>query len=130
MKLALLAGIAGTLYYFFGVTHLYQNLPISLWAWARFAPQYNFEHGKLVPLIFAYLVWYHRDEIAKAKKEGCNMGLIWVAVGCLIFAIGARTLQGALAMAAAPCCCTGSCSTCGERKWRGFSCSRLRSWCS
>ncbi len=95
-------GIAGTLYYFFGVTHIYQDMPLKDWAWGRFAPQYNSEHGKIVPLIFAFLVWYHRDELAKAKKQGCNQGLIWVALGCLIFAIGARTLQGRLGMAAGP----------------------------
>jgi len=101
-RLALLLGIAGTLVYFFAVTILYQGMPISAWAWARFAPQYNFEHGKLVPWIFAFLVWYHREALFKAKKEGCNRGLIWVALGCLIFAIGARTLQGRVGMAAAP----------------------------
>ncbi len=101
-KLALLAGIAGTLYYFFGVTHIYQDMPLKDWAWGRYAPQYNSEHGKIVPLFFAFLVWYHRDELAKAKKQGCNQGLIWVALGCLIFAIGARTLQGRLGMAAGP----------------------------
>jgi len=102
LKLALLAAIGGTLYYFYGVTRIYQGIPISIWAWARYAPQYNFEHAKLVPLIVAFLVWYHRAEIAKAKKEGCNQGLLWVAAGCLIFAIGARTLQGRVGMAAAP----------------------------
>jgi exosortase len=101
-RLTLFATVVGTLYYFFGVTHIYQDLPISLWAWARYAPQYNFEHAQLVPVIFAFLVWYHREELAKAKKEGCNQGLIWVVLGCLIFAIGARTLQGRVGMAAAP----------------------------
>jgi len=101
-KLALLAGVAWTLYYFYGVIHIYQGLPLSAWSWGRFDPKYNSEHGKLVPLIFLFLVWYHREEIAKAKKEGCNRGLIWVVVGCLIFALGARTLQGRLGMAAAP----------------------------
>jgi len=101
-KLALLLGIAGTLYYFYGVAIIYENMTISHWAWGRYAPQYNFEHGKLVPLIFAFLVWYHRDDLAKAKKEGCNRGLIWVALGCLIFAMGARTLQGRLGMVAGP----------------------------
>jgi exosortase len=101
-KLALLLGIGGTLYYFYGVTPLYQGMSISAWAWGRFAPQYNSEHGKLVPLIFAFLVWYHREDIAKARKEGCNQGLIWVAAGCLIFAMGARTHQGRIGMAAGP----------------------------
>ena len=102
VKLALLLGVAWTLYYFYGVLILYQGLPISDWAWGRYAPQYNFEHGKLVPLIFAFLVWYHRKDLVKAKKQGCNQGLIWVALGCLIFAMGARTLQGRVGMAAGP----------------------------
>ncbi len=101
-KAALLLAIAGTLYYFFCVVHIYQGLPISLWAWARFAPRYNFEHGKLVLPIFAVLVWMHREELAKAKKKGCNQGLIWVVVGLLVFAIGVRTLQGRIGMAAGP----------------------------
>jgi exosortase len=101
-KLALLLGIWGVLYYFFGVTPLYERMAISTWAWGRYDPLYNSEHGKLVPFIFAFLVWYHREDLAKAKKKGCNLGLIWVAVGCLIFAIGARTLQARIGMAAGP----------------------------
>jgi exosortase len=101
-RLALGIGILGTLYYFFAVTRIYESLPLTIWAWARYAPQYNSEHGKLVPLIFVFLVWYHRDEIAKAKKAGSNQGLLWVALGCIFFAIGARTLQGRMGMAAFP----------------------------
>jgi exosortase len=102
LVLALFLAIAGTLYYFFAVTPIYDGLSIATWAMARYQPQYNFEHGKLVPFIFLYLVWYHRDEIAKAKKEGCNKGLIWIVIGLLIFAAGARTLQGRVGMAAVP----------------------------
>jgi len=101
-QMVLLLAIAATLAYFYGFTRLYQGMPITAWAMVRYQPQYNFEHGKLVPFIFAYLVWYHRGDLAKAKKQGCNQGLIWVAIGCLIFAAGARTLQGRLGMAAAP----------------------------
>jgi len=102
VKLGLLLGVAGTLYYFYFVTHICQDLPLSAWAWGRFDPAFNSEHGKLVPLIFAYLIWHHRGAIVKARKGGCNGGLIWVAVGCVIFALGARTLQGRLGMTAAP----------------------------
>jgi len=101
-RLAVAGVIGATLYYFYGVTILYQNMPISMWAWSRYAPEFNFEHGKLVPLIFAYLVWYHREELVKAKKQGCNAGLAWVVAGCLIYAVGARTLQGRLGMTSAP----------------------------
>jgi exosortase len=102
LRLALLLGTGATLVYFFRVIHIYEGIPITTWAWARYEPQYNFEHGRLVPWIFAFLVWHHKDEIAKAKKEGSNIGLIWVIVGCLIFAAGARTLQGRVGMAAGP----------------------------
>jgi len=102
LKLGLLLAIAWTLYYFYGVRQIYQGSTISNWTWGRFDTRYNSEHGKLVLPIFAFLVWYHRDAIAKAKKAGCNQGLIWVAVGCLVFALGARTLQGRLGVTAGP----------------------------
>lgn len=102
LKLALLLGIGGTLYYFYGVMHIYQNMPLTHWAWGRYDEKYNSEQGKLVPLIFAWLVWHHRDAIARAKVLGDNRGLIWIVLGCLIFTIGARTLQGRMGMTAAP----------------------------
>lgn len=102
LKLILLAAICGTLWYFYGVLRIYNGLPISLWAWGRYAPQYNFEHGKLVPVIFAFLLWYHRHDLAAAEKKGSNLGLLVVALGCLCFALGARTLQGRIGMFAGP----------------------------
>jgi len=102
VKLALLAGIGLTLYYFFWVKVMYMGLSIKDWTWGRYDVRYNSEHGKLVLPIFAYLVWYHREAIAKAKKVGSNAGLVWVALGCVLFALGARTLQGRLGVTAAP----------------------------
>jgi len=102
VKLALLAGIAGTFYYFYGVLHLFEGHTIAVWTWGRYAPLYNSEHGKLVPLIFLWLLWYHREEITRVKPEGSNAGLIWIAAGCLLFLIGARTLQGRFAVTAGP----------------------------
>lgn len=108
LKLVLLAGIIGTFYYFYGVLAIYQHLPLTRWSWGRFDPKYNSEQGKLVPLFFAFLVWFHRDEIAKAKKKGSNKGLTWIVIGCVIFALGARTLQGRLGMLAGPFLLYGS----------------------
>ena len=102
VKLALLAAVCATFWYFYGVIRIYSGMPISLWAWGRYAPQYNFEHGKLVPIIFAFLVWYHRRELVAAEKKGSNVGLLVVVLGCLCYAIGARTLQGRFALFAAP----------------------------
>ena len=102
LKLALLAAVGLVFYYFFFVRVIYQHLPIFDWAWGRFEARYNSEHGKLVPFIFAFLVWWHKDEVFKAKKEGDNRGLIWIVAGCIIFALGARTLQGRVGMMAGP----------------------------
>ena len=102
VKLALLAAIGATLYYFYACIHLFEGHTIFEWTWGRFAERYNSEHGKLVPLIFAYLVWYHKDEIYKARKVGSNAGLIWIAVGLFLFLVGVRTFQGRFSVAAGP----------------------------
>ena len=100
--MAILAGIALTFYYFFWVKVMYMGLTIKDWTWGRYDVRYNSEHGKLVLPIFGFLLWYHRRAIADAKKAGCNGGLIWVGIGLLFFALGARTLQGRLAVTAVP----------------------------
>lgn len=89
-----------TIVYFFGFLPLYANRtqPIWTWAWMRFLPQYNQEHSKLIPLIVLWLVWYHRDEIRKAPKQGNNLGLIFLALGIACYLIGARALQARVAI--------------------------------
>lgn len=74
----------------------------------RFLPQYNQEHSKLIPLIVAFLVWYHRDEIRKAPKEGSNLGLIFIAIGIFCYVIGARALQARVAILGFPFLAFGS----------------------
>lgn len=96
----LLAAVLGTTVYFFGFLPLYANQtqPIWTWAWMRFLPQYNQEHSKVIPLIVAFLVWYHRDELRQAPKKGSNLGLIFIAIGILCYIVGARALQARLAI--------------------------------
>lgn len=94
--------IAATLYYFFAVQPLYGGLPITTWVWARYEPQYNFEHGKLVPLIFLGLLWYHRRELLAAPKKGSPWGVLFLALGALFFCLGARTLQARVGMFSIP----------------------------
>jgi exosortase len=98
----LLATIVGTFVYFYGFLRLYAGLPIAKWAWFRWLPEYNQEHSKLVPFVFLFLIWYHREALAKAKKEGSNWGLLLVGLGVLVYVIAARALQARLALAALP----------------------------
>ena len=96
----LLAGAVATIVYFFGFLRLYANhaQPIWEWAWLRFLPQYNQEHSKIIPLLVLFLVWYHRAEIRAAKKEGSNLGLIFVGFGIACYLIAARAFQPRVAL--------------------------------
>jgi exosortase len=107
---ALLIGavILGTLYYFFFMLPLYGGLPISNWAWGRYEPQYNYEHGKIVPFIFLFLIWYHRKRLREAPGQGSNWGLLVILLGVMFYAMGARTLQGRVGMFSVPFLFLGS----------------------
>jgi exosortase len=96
----LFAAAVATIVYFFGFLPLYANRAQSIWTWAwmRFLPQYNQEHSKLIPLIVLFLVWYHRDDIRNAPKQGNNFGLFFLAIGIVCYVIGARALQARVAI--------------------------------
>ena len=100
LQALLFAAAVATVVYFFGFLPLYANRAQSIWTWAwmRFLPQYNQEHSKLIPLIVLFLVWYHRDDIRKAPKQGNNLGLIFLAIGIVSYVIGARALQARVAI--------------------------------
>ncbi len=98
----LLATLLGIFVYFYGLLPLYANLPIAHWAWIRWKPEYNQEHSKLVPFVFLFLIWYHREALAKAKKEGSNWGLLLIGLGALLYVVAARALQARMALAALP----------------------------
>src|SRR6202011_578814 len=100
LQAVLFAAALATVVYFFGFLPLYANRAQSIWTWAwlRFLPQYNQEHSKLIPLIVLWLVWYHRDAIRKASKNGSNTGLIFIALGILFYVVGARALQARVAL--------------------------------
>ena len=107
----LLATIIATFVYFFGFAPLFikgtfvsGTSSIAAWAWQAWTsgPAGSQEHSRLVPLIFLGLVWYHRKEIKNAVKVGSNNGLIFVALGIVLFLLGARCLQPRLALGSSP----------------------------
>jgi exosortase len=107
----LLATIVVTFIYFFGFAPLFIKgtfasgmASVAAWAWQAWTsgPAGNQEHSRLVPLISLGLVWYHRKEIKSAVKLGSNNGLIFVAVGIVLFLLGARCLQPRLALGSLP----------------------------
>jgi exosortase len=96
----LFCAVTVTVVYFFGFLPLYANRsqPIWEWAWLRFLPQYNQEHSKLIPFAVLFLVWYHRDRIRAARKEGNNLGLILVGIGVACYLLAARAFQPRVAL--------------------------------
>lgn len=81
---------------------------MNRWAWARYEPQYNFEHGKLIPLIFFGLLYYHRKELWNAPKSSNNWGLLFIFIGAAFYCLGARTLQARVGMFSIPFLIYGS----------------------
>src|SRR5256885_3835255 len=105
----LLCTIAATFVYFFGIVPLFIRgtfisgaCSVLSWAWQAWSPGANQEHSKIVPIVFAGLIWYHRREIAQAPKSGDNKGLIFVGIGILLFVLSARCLQPRLALGSIP----------------------------
>src|SRR2546428_2263862 len=111
----LLVTMVSTLVYFFGFVPLFVKgtavggvSSTAAWAWQAWTPAANQEHSKLVPLISLALVWYHRKKIRNAVKRGSNTGLVFVAIGIVLFLLSARCLQPRLALASLPFLIYGS----------------------
>ncbi|MBV9009994.1 MAG: exosortase/archaeosortase family protein [Verrucomicrobia bacterium] len=104
LRAFLLLIIALAIIYFYGWLRLYGNDPMSIWhwAWARFLPQYNQEHSKIIPFVVLFLAWYHRDGLRSAPKQGNNLGLIFVAIAVLCYVAAARVVQPRVALFGLP----------------------------
>ena len=105
----LLCVLVATLVYFYGVVPLFIKgtfisgaCSVLAWAWQAWNPGANQEHSKIVPLVFAGLIWYHRREIADATKNGEDKGLLFVGIGVVLFVLSARCLQPRLALSSIP----------------------------
>jgi exosortase len=98
------AAVIATLTYFFGFVKIFLNGNLSTWTWAWQAwnPETNYEHAKLIPLIVAFLVWHARDKLRAAAIGSSRYGWLFIAIGSLLFLMGARTLQGRLGLMSLP----------------------------
>ncbi|MDQ3545781.1 MAG: hypothetical protein M3429_04580, partial [Verrucomicrobiota bacterium] len=45
-----------------------------------------------------FWVWYHRDRLRAARKEGNYLGLIFIAAGVLCYLVAARAFQPRVAL--------------------------------
>lgn len=108
----LTAASLAALVYFFGFLKIFLNggLSTARWAWEAWNPENNQEHSTLVLPISLFLVWYHRGELAAARKEPWNAGLYLVAFGVGCYVLAARSLQPRIAIFALPCILLGAVS--------------------
>jgi exosortase len=111
----LLATLVTTFIYFFAVVPLFIRgifvhgaSSVFAWAWQAWNPVANQEHSKVVPLVFLWLIYHHRKQIAAAPKEGSNVGLFFIGIGILLFVLGARCLQPRMALGSLPFLIYGS----------------------
>ncbi len=116
----LLATIGATIVYFYGYLRLYAGLPIGTWAWLRYRPEYNQEHSKLIPAVFLFLIWYHREALAKATERGEQLGPAFIGLGILFYVVAARALQARWPSLRCHFCSLACSFLSGEKKWRGF----------
>lgn len=102
----LFAGILGVLAYFYGIKPYYGNVrelsPIQ-WMWNVCGkPDFDYMHGRLIPLIIAGLVWYRWPQLKAAEKGSERWGLVIAIVGILFFIIAARVVQARIAAGSLP----------------------------
>lgn len=105
-----LAAVIATLVFFLGWLRLFSNgvESLAVWAWRAWSPGGEQEHSRLVPLISAGLIWYHRNEIRKAVKQPSDKGLIFAGIGILLYVLSARCLQPRMGLMAIPFLLYGS----------------------
>ena len=98
LEVALAAGIAATVFYFFGIWGEFgpsRSASTLLWMWRICEPggQYDYEHGRFIPLVIAFFLWRSRKEIAAAPKSSWGPGMLFVLAGVVLFVLAARTVQ-------------------------------------
>lgn len=102
VALALSAAVAGLFVYFFGFHQVYTSGTHSAWRWmiGSWGFENNQEHSWLVPPLFFFLLWYHREELRKAQITPSNAGLLIIIAGVALFVVATRSIQGRLAIVA------------------------------
>jgi exosortase len=98
----LLLTLSVTMVYFYAYCPVFSGFPLAKWTWIRWRPEYNQEHSWAVPFIFGYLLWYHRKAVFDAPKTGSNWGIPFIAIGLVCYIVGARALQGRIALIGLP----------------------------
>jgi len=72
------------------------------WLNSAWTPVTDYEHGKMIPFVIIGLIVYRFKEMRSVVSQGSWIGLIAIAVGCLFYIAGYRTLQPRIAVGGLP----------------------------
>lgn len=102
----------GILVYFFGIFEMARGndatYSILHWGYINWNPNYNMEHGILVPPLILAMLLIKKDKIVSAAQcqqdtwLSKNIGILGLLIGGVFYLAAFRTLQPRLAMAALP----------------------------
>ena len=97
---ALLAACTGAVVYFLGFLPAFRNGTRSAMHWASEAwnSENNQEHCWFIIPVAFFIVWSHRGDLQRARKEPSNAGLAWVAAGVISFIVSSWTLEPRIAI--------------------------------
>jgi len=103
---ALVLLTAGIFLFFYSYINLYGNYreqSVFKWIWAVCGkPEYDYAHGRFIPAIMAFLVFFHWKDIQKAERGSDKMGLLLMVAGIIFYIIAARTIQARIAAGSIP----------------------------
>jgi len=90
---------------FFALYFLYPAIggkTIAVWTWLACNSANGFLHGRLVFLIFPFLVWIAWKKCNDKLMKPSSWGLFWLGIGCFFFLVALRLGQPRLALVGAP----------------------------
>jgi len=98
--------------WFFGFESRYGgDRSASVFSWLKSAwnAETDYEHGILFPFVIAGLIIYQFKNLRSAAGKGSNVGLVFVLLGMIFYAIAYRTFQPRIAAGALPFILWGGC---------------------
>ena len=102
----LLLSIGGTLFYFYCAIPLFGNFreqTVIYWIWAICGkPEYDYGHGRFVPLAMAFLVFRSWKKIISAPRSSEWWGLVILILGIFFYIVAYRTIQARVAAGSIP----------------------------
>lgn len=101
-----LFSIGATFFYFYCINPIFGNFreqSVVEWMWAVCGKkEYDYGHGRFVPLVILFLIFRSRKEIISCPKSSEWWGLVFLVLGILFYIVSVRTIQARIAAGSIP----------------------------